>query len=169
MRVSYKKQKPFDLLIPLIKGEGMVLKVSYDKKENSELLSSRFYKFNLDDTDWLPDFAPVEKEILGALEVFDLFSSTNFKSDLSSVQKAQGLYGYYFETSAAVLQKGDAVEIDVWKTKAKSLLKILETLPIRKDEASEDPREKLLQNFRDLMDALENNNYEYFGIQNTTV
>lgn len=168
MKIGFKKQKPFDLLIPLVKGEGRIFRISYDRKENSQSVASKFYKFNLDKTDWISDSGAVVKEVMSSLEVFDLFSSPDFKKQLLSGQKAQALYGYYFETSASMLNKADPVEIDIWKNKSKSLLKLLESVPVREVEGEENPMEKLLQNFRDLIDALENNNTEYFGIQNTT-
>ncbi len=171
MKIGFKKQKPFDLIIPLIKGEGRIMKISYGKRENSELVASKFYKFNLHRTDWLPEFEFAQKEVMSPLDVFDLFSREDFKAKLLSEQKAQALYAYYFETSAAVLNKADPVELDLWKTKSKLILKLIEALPGASNTSeteAEGPKEKLLENFNDLLDALENNNTEYFGIQNTT-
>lgn len=168
MKIGFNKQKPFDLLIPLVKGEGRIFRISYDRKENSQLVASKFYKFNLDKTDWISESDAAVREVMSSLEVFDLFSSPDFKKQLLSGQKAQGLYAYYFETSASILNKADPVEIDIWKNKSKNLLQLLESVPAREVEGEENPLEKLLQNFRDLIDALENNNTEYFGIQNTS-
>jgi hypothetical protein len=170
MKIGFKKQKPFDLIIPLIKGEGRIMKISYGKRENSELVASKFYKFNLHRTDWLPEFEFAQNEVMSPLDVFDLFSREDFKAKLLSEQKAQALYAYYFETSAAVLNKADPVELDIWKTKSKLILKLIEALPGESNSTEteeEGPKVKLLENFNDLLDALENNNTEYFGIQNT--
>lgn len=172
MKIGFKKQKPFDLIIPLIKGEGRILKISYGKRENSELVASKFYKFNLHKTDWLPELGSSPKEVMSPLDVFDLFSKVDFKTKLLSEQKAQALYAYYFETSAAVLNKADPVELDLWKTKSKLILKLIEALPAANNNpetVEEGPKEKLLENFNDLLDALENNNTEYFGIQKTSI
>lgn len=169
MKISYNKQKPFDLIIPLIKSDGRIFKISYDKKENFGAVSSKFYKFNLVKSNWLPEMATTEKEALSALEVFDLFSSENFKNKLSTLDKAQSLYAYYFETSGAILKKGDPIEMGLWKTNLENIPKLLEAIPGKVlPEGEEDPKAKLLQNFRDILDALENNNFEYFGISQTT-
>lgn len=169
MKITYNKQKPFDLIIPLIKSDGRIFKVSYDKKENLGAVSSKFYKFNMVKSNWLPEASNTEKETMSALEVFDLFSSENFKNKLSSPDKAQALYGYYYEASGAILKKGDPVELEIWKSKLENVPKLLETIPAKPlQEGEEDPKAKLIQNFRDILDALENNNMEYFGIATTT-
>jgi hypothetical protein len=169
MKISYNKQKPFDLIIPLIKTDGRIFKISYDKKENLGAVTSKFYKFNLVKSNWLPETTTTEKEAMTALEVFDLFSSENFKNKLSSMDKAQSLYAYYFEASGAILKKGDPVEMEIWKTRLENIPKLLEAIPGKTlQEGEEDPKVKLMQNFRDILDALENKNSEYFGIAQTT-
>ena len=171
LRVSYNQQKPFDLIVPLTKGDTQILKVTWDKNENLGATSSKFYKFNLDKSDWLMESRPFEGETMNALEVFDLFSTNDFKNKLSSGDRAQRLYGYYFETSQAILKRGDPTEIEIWKSKAKALPRLIDAMPSTSlQEGEEDPKLKLLQNFRDLNDALENNNYDYFGVsQSTTI
>jgi hypothetical protein len=171
MKISFNKQKPFDLIIPLVRGEGRIFKVSYDKKENLGAISSKFYKFNLEKSDWMSVPEPRVGEVMSALEVFDLFSSDNFKLKVLQPEKAQALYAYYFETSTAVVKGGDSVELELWKTKLKNLVKLIDAIPSKPvQEGEDDPKAKLLQNFRDLSDALENNNLEYLGIsQNATV
>lgn len=165
MKISYNKQKPFDLLIPLIEGEGKIFKISFDKKENLEQVSSKLYKFNLNDTNWFSEFNHTPSEVMDAFQVFDLFSGDNIKN-IDIPEKAQALYGYYFEASAEVLKRNDSSELLVWKEKAMNLLKLLEALPpVAVPEGQENPRMKLIQNFRDLHDALENQNSEYFGIK----
>jgi hypothetical protein len=169
LRATYNQQKPFDLIIPLIKGESHIFKVTWDKNENISTTSSKFYKFNLDQSDWLLDSKNVEGETMSALEVFDLFSSNDFKSKLLVGERAQRLYGYYYETTQEILRRGDSSEIDLWKSKLEALPKLLDSIPASQAETEEmDPKMKLLQNFRDLVDALENNNLDYFGISQTT-
>ncbi len=169
MKITYKKQKPFDLIIPLIKNDGRIFKISYDKKENLGAVSSKFYKFNLVKSNWIPDLVSAEKESMSALEVFDLFSTENFKNKLSSLDKAQALYAYYFEASGAILKKADPIELELWKSKLENIPKLLEAIPSKTlQEGEEDPRLKLMQNFRDILDALQNNNIEYFGMTQTT-
>lgn len=169
MKVTYQKQKPFDLLIPLIKGPGKIIKVTFDKKESSGTVASKFYKFNLDKTDWISGEKKVPSEVMSALDVFDLFSTDNYRTLLNSSAKAQAFYAFYFETSASVMKRGDSVELDIWKTSVDNMLKLIELIPApEQGEGEENPKTKLLQNLRDTADALENNNSEYFGIQATT-
>lgn len=171
MRISYNKQKPFDLLIPLIRGPGRIFKVTFPKKENAGASSSKFYKFNLEKSNWLPEGKSEAGEVMTALQVFDLFTGDNFKTLLQSTGRPQALYGYYYETSADVLKKGDPVEKEIWKSKVQNLLNLLEKLPEQPVSPEEgNPKEKLIQNFRDTLDALEHNNFEYFGVtQNTSI
>ncbi len=171
MKITYNKQKPFDLIIPLMRGEGKIYKVSYDKKENLGAIASKFYKFNMEKSNWMPNIEARSSEVMTALEVFDLFSSGNFKTRVLQPDKAQALYAYYFENSTAVVNGGDSVELELWKAKIKNLVKLIDAIPTKVlQEGEEDPKAKLLQNFRDLSDALENNNLEYLGIsQSTTV
>jgi hypothetical protein len=168
MKISFMKQKPFDLIVPLIRGGGRILKVTYDRKETVGSISSHLYKFNLDKTNWFIDSKGETGEVMTALEVYDLFSGISFKDLLKSSAKAQSLYAYYFETSGTVLKKGDPIEIELWKTRLSSMLELLERLPEGvTPEGEENPKQKLLQNFRDTLDAVENKNMEYFGIQET--
>jgi hypothetical protein len=169
MRVSYNLHRPFDLIIPLTKGEGQIFKVTWDKSEEADLVASRFYKFNLEKANWFPELKSQTDEEMTALEIFDLFSTEDFKSKLMTSSMAQRVYAYYFEASSKILKKADPLELELWKKTLANVPKILETLPVTEVvEGSEDIREKLLQNFNDLIDALDNNNLEYFGITNTT-
>jgi hypothetical protein len=170
LRISFDKQKPFDLIMPLIKGEGVIFKVSWDKKEDLETVASKFYKFNLDKTNWFPDASTVKNEVMSSLEVYDLFSGEDFKTKLLAPDKAQGLYAYYFETSGNVLKRNDPFETELWKEKVFNIPRLLEAIPEDKQQTEFDMKDKLLQNFRDLIDALENNNLEYFGVsQKSTI
>ena len=166
MRITFNKQKPFDLIIPLIKGEGRIFKVSYDKRENLNDVSSKFYKFNLDESNWIPDLSNVGNNpiVMTTFQVIDLFAA-NLKEKPITLEKAQALYAYYFETSSAVLARKDSVELDLWKGTVKTTMKLLDAMPAKVPaEGEEDPKLKLQQNFRDMSDALENSNFEFFGI-----
>ncbi len=169
MKFSYLKQKPFDLIIPLMKDQGRVFRVTFDKKENLSALTNKFYKYALDKADWIqPDAAPAA-EVLSPFGVIDLFSSLNQGTQAITAEKAQALYAYYFEKTSEVLTRDDAIEGLIWKSSLGSILRVLEAL--RKGEADDTaPHLKLQQNFKDLFDAFENRNFEYFGItQSTTV
>ena len=168
MRVSFIKQKPFDLLIPLIRGQGKIFKVTFDKNENLGTVSSKFYKFNLEGSDWFSEQLLPDDQKLTTLEVFDIFSSEKYQTLFANNELAQSLYAFYFEKSVVLLQKGDPVELQLWKNKISKFIKLLEVLPVMEgEEGQEEIKAKLFQNFRDLLDALENSNFEYFGISST--
>ena len=182
-RVSYNRQKPFDIIIPLVKGEGRVFKIEYDKKENLGLSSSHFYKYTLDQTDWFPlQQPPVVGETLKPFQVLDFFSKLKIKDDVIDQDKAQALYGYYYEKSAEVMKTGDPIESELWKKSIESIFSIMEKMkeslskngqktdtsvaPEAGDSQPEaDPRMKLFQNFQDLKDAFENNNRDFFNVE----
>lgn len=165
MKISYLKQKPFDLIIPLIKGEGRILKVNFDRRENLNEVASKFYKYNLEKSNWLPDHnLQANQEVMTTMEVVDLFAM-DVKDKILSMDKAQSLYAYYFETSIAVMKRRDQSELEIWKETIRTTMKLIELLPTRPvQEGEEDPRLKLEQNFRDMNDALQNQNLEFFGI-----
>lgn len=166
MKISYDKQKPFDLIIPLMKGQGRIFKVTFSKKEGAKNSSSKFYKFNITKSKWVPE--PAAEAPMSAFKVFDMFSAQEVKTLVRDAEKAQSLYGYFFETSGTVLTRNDSVEIAIWKEKVNSFIKLIETVPALEQEGVEDPKVKLMTNLNDLKDALENNNQEYFGIQATS-
>ncbi|WP_408095414.1 FHA domain-containing protein [Peredibacter sp. HCB2-198] len=163
MKISFMKQRPFDLLVPLMKGEGRIFKVNFEKKENLDAVATKFYKYNLEKSNWNPEIKRSESEIMTALQVLDLFSTPKLK-DIQP-EKAQALYGYYFEASSSVLSHGDPVLVEVWKRNVGSLVQLLEALP---GASTSESIQKLLQNFKDLLDALETKNMEYFGNSQTT-
>jgi hypothetical protein len=174
LRFSYLKQKPFDLLIPLIKGQGRIFKVDYDKRENVHNLSSKLYKFILDTTNWFPDYQVTEAaETLNPFQVLDFFSTLKIKNEVMDQAKAQALYGYYFEKSADVLKRSDSSESEVWKKSLESIFLIVEKMketnklqvPTEGTEVDEDPRLKLFQKFSELKEAFETNNRNYFQIE----
>lgn len=168
MKIRYLKQKPFDLIMPLQKGEGRIYKVSFDRRENLGELSTQFYKFNFGEANWLPELRTENREILSPLSVFDLFNSGKFREGLLKSELAQSFYGYYFETSGAVLGRGDQMEINIWKEELKNIPKLIEAIPSQATTEGFDPKAKLKENFQDLIDALENNNVEYFGLTQST-
>ena len=195
LKFSFGRQKPFDLIIPLIKDEGRIYKVEFDKKENLGALSSLFYKSTLGDTNWFSqNKSIVDTETLGPLEVLDIFTTLEMKNFSMAQNKAQALYGYYYEKSADVLKRDDPQEYEIWKKAVLSIFGIMDKIKnsLPKNQApeigsapapvpspnpampgvaappqaveEEDPRLKLFQNFQDLKDAFENKNKDYFGV-----
>ena len=165
LKVSYSHQKPFDLFIPLVKGEGKIYQVQFDKKTELNALTSKFYKYTLDKVSFFPERNEVTSDTLNPLQVIDVLSKFNPKAPLD-MTSAQALYGYYYEKSSQVMTRGDAMEMELWKKSVNDSLRIIQKMSSKTTEATED---KLRQNFQDLKDALELGNKEYFGIQNSTI
>jgi hypothetical protein len=172
MKISYQMQKPFDFIIPILKGEGRIYKVEYDKKETVATLANKFYKYTLFESTWFSGKTGHTGETMSAMQVIDLFSTLDFKKKEIAPDKAQSLYGYYYEKSAQVLTEMNSLEYANWKESVSDAFKIMnalssgpkdetQTLP----EGSEDPRQKLLQNFKDLKDAVEGMDKTYFGLE----
>jgi pSer/pThr/pTyr-binding forkhead associated (FHA) protein len=129
LRISYKTMKPFDLLVPLIRREGRILKVEFDKKENLGVLRNKFYKFTLEEANWFPTHdIQAEDEALLPLQVVDFFSKLDIKGDKVSSDKAQALYGYYYENSANVLKRDDSVEYEIWKKSVDAIFAIMQNM-----------------------------------------
>jgi pSer/pThr/pTyr-binding forkhead associated (FHA) protein len=182
LRISYSRQKPFDLIIPLIQGQGRIFKIEFDKKENLGALRNKFYKFSMVNSNWFPEYeAKVESETFRPLQVLDFFSTFKMRTDKISSGNAQALYGYYFEKTAEILKKDDPAEYQVWKKSIEAIFTIMSKVhdSVPKPEAPEsseapavevleDPRTKLFQNFSDLKEAVDSKNKTYFGIQEST-
>lgn len=168
LRVTYDKQKPFDLVMPLMRGEGRIYKISYDKKEALQQVRNDFYKFSLDDLVWgVPEQAE-KVEAFNALQVIDLFT-TDIQKGTISTEKGQSLYGFFYEKSADVLKNGKPLEYDHWKAAVQNVINVIPHLktetPVDGTAPAEDVKAKLKSNFSDLFNALENKNKPFFGIE----
>lgn len=165
IKVSYVRMKPFDLLIPLVKGEGRVIKVSFDKREKLNEISNKFYKFTLAKSNWTPaTVAAPMGEVMNPLEAFDFFAQLNLKKREIDPALAQALYGFYFERSASVLAQSDAVEYELWKSSINSIVKVFEkVVKIKASDSVESPSVKLLQNFKQMEEAVDSKNVNYFA------
>lgn len=171
LKITYDKQKPFDLIIPLLRGEGRVYKISYDNKVDINQLRNNFYKFTLDHLSWGIPKAGEPKETFNAMDVLDAFTMEMEKSTLTA-EKGQALYGYYFEKSAEVLKAGHMPEFEIWKNSVKNVMTVIPHLrvpaqvqPVEGETPPEDLKTKLKSNFNDLFNALENLNKSFFGIE----
>jgi pSer/pThr/pTyr-binding forkhead associated (FHA) protein len=168
LKASYTAvPKPYDLLIPLTKGPGKLLKVSYDKKEKLKEVSNKIYKFVFEKSLWLaPTYMP-EEEKLTAFQVFDLFTSLDNKRFSIDPKKAQGLYGFYFELSADILKRNDMNEYHVLKSSVLMLDELFERILKLKsvDPVGNEVNEKLHKNFKDLKTAVEGRNLNFFGLE----
>lgn len=170
IRAAFGSQKPYDLLIPILRGEGRIYKISYDRKEALPQVRNDFYKFTLDEMSWGGGDLAASAETLNAFEVIDFFTLSIQKETLSS-ERAQALYGYYFEKSAEVLKAGKPLEFELWKNSVKSVANAiphLQEMPAPEGDPAapvESVKKKLESNFNDLMNALENKNNSFFGIE----
>lgn len=166
LKFSYIKQKPFDLLIPLIKGEGKIYRVDFDKNEVLSSLSSKLYKFTLNSAKWFQEGESAEAETFSPLQVIDFFSQVNPEQRAINPDSAQAIYGYYYEASAAILKDFEESQYAAWKRSVSSTFKVIEKLNEGRviEAGEEDSLDKLHQNFKDLIDAVENKNLEYFGL-----
>lgn len=162
MKVSYPRQKPFDLLIPLTKGEGRVLKVEFPSKEVLPEASSRFYKYTMDETNWITPTTTSVAEIMTPFNVVDFLAEVDLSKKTLDPQQAQALYGYVFEKSLTILKADNPAEYAAWKNSVASVFQFIETLrkgPFELDEVTL----KLYQNLLDLSQALESKNTVFFG------
>lgn len=177
LRVTYDKQKPFDLIMPLVRGQGRIYKITFDKKDEIAKFRNQVYKFTFDELLWGTPEERESIETFKGLEVIDVFTSDLEKAILTS-SKAQALYGYYFEKSAEVMKAGNAKEYDLWKVAVQDVMNIIphlrekapeaataETTPAEPVQPPEDVKAKLKSNFSDLFNALENKNKQFFGIE----
>jgi hypothetical protein len=171
-RLTYDQQKPFDLIMPIVRGEGRIYRISYDNKTDIKQLRNKIYKFTLDELMWGLPGERENIEAYQAMEVIDMFTTSIDKS-LITPQKAQALYGYYFEKSAEVMKSGQMAEIEIWKQSVKNVISIIAHLrePVSESPVEEGatPQEgiktKLKSNFSDLLNALENKSKSFFGIE----
>lgn len=173
LRLTYDQQKPFDLIMPIVRGEGRIYRISYDNKNEIKQLRNKIYKFTLDELAWgVPDERE-NVEAFQAMEVIDMFT-TDIEKALITSQKAQSIYGYYFEKSGEVMKAGHMSEYEIWKQSVKSVQNVIPHLREPTPEASpvegaapavEDVKAKLKSNFSDLFNALENKSRSFFGIE----
>lgn len=173
-KISFDKQKPFDLLIPLNADGGKVFKLSFENKEDYLKKSHLFYKEIFSTADWINSIPVTTNiEVMSSLEIFDAWSTYNFtNSFLTSPEKAQKLYGHYFEASSLILQENNSHLLTIWKNQLSNILKLISLLPEPKvtneEENPEQLKKKLHQNFTDLLNAIENNDLNFFGASQAT-
>jgi hypothetical protein len=186
LKMAYLQAKPYDLILPLTPSEGRILKVQFDSREQLSALSNKFYKFIMEGSNWYLDDNKTASETLSPMEVMDLFSTTLFKFEKIKADKAQALYGYYFEKSLEVLKNDDELEYELWKNSVNDIFLALDKLkaampPVETQveegtsnevtEVTEVPQTeiapwlKLHQNFQELKSALENRDKAYFGVE----
>lgn len=180
LKISYLKQKPFDLLIPLMKSDGRIFKVQFDRSEGLPAVSSKFYKFTLTSSDWLLDQGKIEpSETLNSFSVFDYLYRIDPKKSELDPEKSKALYGFYFEKSGQVINGNDEEELKLMKKSLEGIIKVFESLKLKVkpitinpenmnsedssvENSPEDIQQKLIDNLKLLKDALEAGDKSFF-------
>ncbi len=154
LRIGQKSPKPHDFIIPIM-PEGKILKVSFSGEKVAGQ-SLRLYKYSLDKAQWGKD---VENQS------WDKLISSLKEGQSVAIEDAQSLYEDFYKLSAKVLSDNDPDEYAILTKAVKSVGLLLESFAGNKDEAIS----KLEANFKDLIDAVEIKNLEYFNISQTKV
>ncbi|HLT21841.1 MAG TPA: FHA domain-containing protein [Bacteriovoracaceae bacterium] len=153
LKISEPGVRPHDYLIPIL-PEGKIFKVSF-KGEIVSGLASRLYRYALYNSNWVKEVeANAFDKVLLALQ--------NQKE--VDINDAQDLYGYYYELAQRVLSKNIDDEYQLLRRSVKSVQLLL-------DGVSKDSEAlvKLDSNFKDLVDAIEIQNLDYFDLKETTL
>lgn len=154
LRIGQKSPKPHDFIIPIM-PEGKILKVSFSGEKVAGQ-SLRIYKYSLDKAQW-------GKEVEN--QSWDKLISSLKEGQSVAIEDAQSLYEDFYKLSAKVLSDNDPDEYTILTKAVKSVGLLLESFAGNKDEAIS----KLEANFKDLIDAVEIKNLEYFNISQTKV
>jgi len=169
LKVSYLDKKPYDLLIPLIKGDGIIYKVEFDKKEKLNEVSSHFYKFTLESANWFSPKNLEMTELPNVFQVLDVLGGLDQKSRTWPLERALKVYGHFYQKSGRVLLSQDPIEHEFWKKTLISMTKLIDSLkPLNQnDQEAQDSILKLKQVFGELDEAFQNKNLEFFGVSST--
>jgi len=169
LKVSYQNQKPYDLLIPLMKGDGIIYKVEFDKKEKLNEVSSHFYKFTLEKANWFSPKNLEMTELPNIFQVIDALGGIDQQVRTWPLDKALKVYGYFYQKSGRVLLSQDPIEQEFWKKTLNSMTKLIDSLkPLNQN--NQDARDsilKLKQVFGELDEAFQSKNLEFFGVTST--
>ena len=154
LKISQNNPRPHDFLIPIL-PDGKIFKVSFTGEKTSGL-ASRFYRYALYNSHWTEELEP---------SAFDrIFIGLQGPKEID-INDAQALYGYYYELAQKVFSNINNEEYQLLKKVVKSVQLLINGVNKQDSEALL----KLEANFRDLVDAVEVQNLEYFNINETTV
>jgi len=163
LRLTYMKQNPYDLLIPLIPTQGRVFKVEYHSLSEVKAFKDQLYKFMLDKSDWLSSVQDTDSEA-NAFSVFDFYSQ--FDTMKVDENKAQEVFAYYFENSSRLLNNEDAELKTQWLMVLSNAIVLFEN-SLKSSNGENPVLDKMYQNLKDVRDAFENSNGTFFGIEST--
>lgn len=154
LKVSQDSPGTSDYIIPII-PEGKIFKISF-QGEKIPGVASRFYRYALYQSDWTSQLD---------MTAFDRILKALKEGQEIGAEDAQALYGLYYELSQKVISEANEEEYQLLKKVVKSVHLLLEGLNKDNSEALQ----KLESNFKDLMDAIEMQNREYFNLSETTI
>lgn len=154
LKISHERPRPHDYLIP-ITPQGRMLKVSF-KGEKPQALASRLYRYAFYGSQWNENLNKT---------AFDRILVALKEQGEVQLEDAQAIYGFYYELAQTVFSDLDNEEYELLKKSVKSVQLLVEAMITEDSEALS----KLESNFRDLVDAVEIQNLEYFNLSETTL
>lgn len=154
LKISQSTPSAHDFIIPIL-PEGRIMKVSF-KGNNTSGLASRLYRYALYKSNWTQEIQST---------AFDHILNALRSGQEVSLDDAQALYGYYYELSQKILSRSDEEEYLLLKQSVTSVQLLIDSV-VKEDSNA---LLKLQSNFKDLVDAVDIRNLEYFNLTNTTV
>lgn len=154
LKISSKGLQAHDYLLPIL-SEGKILKV-YFKGENPEGLASRLYRYAFYHSNWTDEVN---------VTAFDRILNALKEQKEIELEDAQAIYGFYYELAQKVFSDMSEEEYELLKKSVKSVQLLIEGVHSEESEALM----KLESNFKDLVDAVEIQNLEYFNLSETTL
>ncbi len=157
---------PYDLLVPLKKGQGKIYRLSFDKASQLKDLKDSFYKVHLSMLDWKLEGNTEETAAVGmnTFEAYDFINSLNDKKVFSD-DTLRNLYVYYYQLSKKILTSTTphpAFDAEFGQT----LNRVYETLKSYignpKYEQSQNTLMTLEKSFLDMMTAYNEKNLQFF-------
>lgn len=167
LRFSYLEGKsPYDLIIPLRKGQGVIYKLSFDKNSQLKDLKDSVYKVHLAKIDWKQEKedALFTTEGTETLMIYDLMNRMSDKKGLSD-NDFKNLYGHYHQLAKLLLQT-TTPKPELEAIFSQVLKRMYETLKSYignpKFEDQQNSLMTLEKSFQDLMNAYNEKNASYF-------
>ena len=154
LKMSFKGARAQDYILPIL-SEGKILKVTF-KGENPEGLASRLYRYAFYHSEWTEQLN---------MTAFDRILNALKEQKEVELEDAQAIYGFYYELAQKVLSDISEEEYELLKSAVKSVQLLIEGVRSEESEALM----KLDSNFKDLVDAVEIQNLEYFNLSETTL
>lgn len=168
LRFSYMSGKrPYDLIIPLRKGQGIIYRIAYDKANQLNDLKDSLYKVHLSQIDWKQSKSDEMFSADGAmdtLKIYDFMNSISERKNLND-DGFRNLYGYYHQLGRLILMNPTPrPELEVNYSQA--IGRVYEALKSYIGNPKYDDYQNSLmtleKSFQDLMSAFKDKNMTYF-------